>query len=283
MTKSFLFMRSLSNLLPILPRILPIIFGVILAIFIPLHYFQPFPSYWNYQTGYILISLAASITAILGLGWALTFEQGEPPRRIWKTFAAGWIVWMVGEFLTIIYTFLYPKSADFTWMDPFWLGGYFLFSLALYYQYTLIFANRKGRWIYLSIIILLLVISLGLTTAAQRSGFAEADIPSWVLFISISYPLIDIVLGLAALGLLFIFGQGQLAKPWRGMVSFAIADAINIFLWAGGEQALPYQVSHILYLVSDIFYLFGYMLAAWGFLSLLSLVYLKHHPIASNA
>lgn len=273
MTKLATLLRPIYNSLPILPRALLLAFGLVLIIFIPVYFFQPLAGYWNAQVVHLLIALTAATPAILGLGWVMSFEQGEPPRRIWMAFLAACIVWMVGEFLTILYTFFYPTPADFTWMDPFWITGYFLFSLALYYQYTLLFERRKGRWIYLGILSLLLVISVSLTILAHRTGFAEADLPPWVLFIAISYPLTDIVLGISSLGLLLLFRQGQLALPWRGLVAFALGDTLNIVLWIGGQRFLDKTLADFLYLVSDVFYILGYMLIAWGFLTLLRMVY----------
>lgn len=273
MTKLSSFLRPVFNALPVLPRRLLLTFGLFLILFIPIHAFRPLPGYWSDQALHLIIALTASITVALGLGWVMSFEQGEPPRRVWMAFLAACVVWMMGEFLHILYTFFYPTPADFTWMDPFWMTGYFLFSLALYYQYTLIFGPGKGRWIYLGILLLILAMSVSLTILARQTGFAEADISPWVLFIAISYPLTDIVLGIAALGLLLVFRQGQLALPWRGLVAFALGDTLNIVLWIGGQRFLDKALSDFLYLVSDVFYILGYMLIAWGFLTLLRMVY----------
>lgn len=273
MTKFAHLLRPLFNALPSLPRTLLIVFGLLLIAFIPIHAFKPFPGYWSDQTLHLIIALTASITVIVGLGWVFSFELGEPPQRVWIAFLAACAVWMAGEFVTILYTFFYPTPADFTWMDPFWMMGYFLFSLALYYQYTLIFGSGKGRWIYLGILLLILVMSLSLTLLARQTGFAEADISTWVLFVAISYPLTDIVLGIAALRLLLLFRQGQLSLPWRGLVAFALGDTLNIVLWIGGQRFLDKALSDFLYLVSDVFYILGYMLIAWGFLTLLRMVY----------
>ncbi len=246
------------------------VFAVMLVVFIPIYHWEPLPERVNDNVIYFLDLFAALTAAGFATLLARQFAPGEPPRRVWLTFAVGWWAWVLAEILWIIYSFLLSEFPDFTLIDVCWLSGYFSFGLSLYYQSRLIFGKKRKSYLYFIIIAFLLLISAGLTILARQAGLGK-DI-SWIAaFLAIIYPVSDLMQGAYALRLSFLFGRGQLGRPWWGLIAFTIADSINIYFWMGGYKWMPEQVSNYIFLLSDVCYICGYMIAALGFLSILLL------------
>lgn len=247
------------------------VFTVMLAVFIPVYQFEPFKSdVWNYNVIYFLDLFASLAAAGFGTLLTLQFARREPPRRVWMAFILGWWAWALGELLWIIYGFLVPEFPDFSVMDVCWLIGYFFFGLSIYYQQRLIAGKKSKSFRYFLIVGLVLLVGVGLTFLAQRTGLGKG-IRWFFLYLSILYPVCDIAEGGFALRLSLLFGRGRLGRPWWGLIAFAVADTINIFFWMGGTQWLSDQAVNYLYLFSDVCYICGYMIVALGFLSILLL------------
>ena len=145
--------------------------------------------------------------------------------------------------------------------------GYFFLGLSLYFQLQLVYVQKgKGARLFLGIIAAALVAAVGLTNLAQRYGLGEGM--SWFnVFISVLYPVLDLVEGATAIWLSFIFGRGQWVRPWWGVISFALADAIDSFYWAGGYGLIPVSVQTIMDYTSLAVYPASYLIV---FLALLS-------------
>jgi hypothetical protein len=91
---------------------------------------------------------------------------------------------------------------------------------------------------------------------------------SWgALFLAVLYPVFDLFEGAAALWLFFLFGRGYLGRPWWGLISFTVADAINIFFWMGGYKWLSDPAYYQLDLFSNVAYVGGYLVTALAFLA----------------
>lgn len=246
------------------------VFAVMLVIFIPIYHWEPLPERLNDNVIYFLDLFAALAAAGYGTLLLRQFAPGEPPYRVWLTFVAGWWAWVLAEILWIIYSFLLPEFPNFTLIDVCWLAGYFSFGLSLYYQSRLIFGKKRKSYRYFIIVAFLLLLTAGLTFLTRWAGLGE-DIPWLVAFLAVLYPVSDVVEGAYALRLSLLFGRGRLGRPWWGLIAFAFADAINIYFWMGGYEWMPEQVSNYIFLLSDVCYICGYMIAALGFLSILLL------------
>lgn len=245
---------------------------LVLILFGLVYWYQPITQlsipnsdYWNDKVE-DTITLAASMAAAL-LSRRLTrhFAPSEPPYRIWLSFTLAFSAWMGGELMGFVDDFLYWNTGypDFTPTDVFWLVGYFFFGLSLYYQFRLIYSYKRkpNITLYLFVMALGLLLTLGLTQLALKAGLGE-DISWGVLYAAVLYPVFDLVEGAAALWLFFLFGRGYLGKPWWGLILFAIADAINIFFWMGGYDWVSDLLYNQLDLVSTVAYLGGYMITA---------------------
>ena len=66
---------------------------------------------------------------------------------------------------------------------------------------------------YVLVIAVVLLATLGLTQWALAAGLGEGM--SWfALYLAVFYPVCDLVVGLAALWLAFLFGRGAWGRPW---------------------------------------------------------------------
>lgn len=247
--------------------------AVNLVLFSWVYYFEPltpFSDYWNDKVGDVLTLIPALAAAILGIRLTRHFKPSEPPHRIWLTFTLGWWAWEGGELLGFVYDYYYwfTNYPELTFIDLFWLLGYIFFGLSLYYQFRLIYSYKHGRKtaLYLSFIAVALLLALGLTQLALNAGLGEGY--SWAaLYLAVIYPVFDLFEGAAALWLFFLFGRGYLGRPWWGLIAFAVADAINIFFWMGGDKWVTTQTYTIVDLFSAVVYLAGYTITALAFLA----------------
>ena len=252
---------------------------VLLGIYASVYWYEPLPDYWNTLLLDALTILPATAAAVTGMLLLNQFEPGEKPRTIWLWFTLGWWCWVLGEISATVYDVFRIPYGDLSVFDIFWVLGYLAFGLSLFYQYRRIFdLEKKYRAAYYSIlVVVILLISLGLTQLALRVGLGE-DISWFALYLAVFYPVCDLVIGLAALWLAFLFGRGNWGRPWWGLIAFAVADAINIFLWIGGDKLLSESAQKISDWVSSVVYIAGYLVVMFGFLSILFLNFWTAHP-----
>ncbi len=239
-------------------------------------------AYWNWYApdlDYWPQLVADGLTIIPAIGAAIAatfllrqFNADDKPRRIWFWFAAGWWSWVLGEICGMVYDILQAPYGEISYYDIFWTVGYFCFGLALFFQYRNIYSTeRKNATVsYLVAVVIILLITLGFTQWALYAGLGEGI--SWfALYLAVFYPVCDLAVGLMALWLVFLFGGGAWGRPWWGLIIFAIADAINIFLWIGGERLIPENMAGFLDPLSSTIYNAGYLVVMLGFLFIIML------------
>ncbi|MBV6395607.1 MAG: hypothetical protein HFACDABA_01185 [Anaerolineales bacterium] len=254
----------------------------VLAIYGWLYYFEPFAiisRYLNDKITDTFILIPAIVAATLGIQLTRQFKPAEPPYRIWLTFSIGWWFWVGGELLGYLYDYFYwyTEYPEFTWIDACWVLGYIFFGLSLYYQFRLLYFKRPRSLQYLGFIALAGLIALGLTQWALQAGLGEGY-STPVVYLSVLYPVFDIFEGGAALWLFFLFGRGYLGRPWWGLISFAVADSINIYSWMGGFDNTPEKIYYAFDLVSAVTYMAGYVITALAFASALDHIHRTENP-----
>ncbi len=254
-------------------------FAVALAIYVYVYYYEPlsavYSPYVNDKVLDVLTLIPAVMAAALGSLIVREFAPSEPPFRIWLTFTLGWWAWVGGELLGFVYDALYPAGyPDLTFIDLCWMAGYFLFGLTLYYQFRLLYKAGQARrtLFYFGYIALGLLATWGLTEIALSAGLGKNASPYGVIYLSVLYPVFDIAEGCAALWLSFAFGRGTLGKAWWGLISFAVADSINIFFWLGGYKWMSDSAYYFWDAFSNAAYLLGYMITALAFLAAYNLL-----------
>jgi hypothetical protein len=127
-------------------------------------------------------------------------------------------------------------------------------------------------------VVVALLASLGFTLWARNAGLGE-DMSWFALYLAVFYPVCDIVEGVCAIWLAFVFGRGNWGRPWWALIVFAFADAINIFLWIGGYNILPEKWTNFLDPLSSTIYNGGYLVVMLGFLVILLLNFWSAPPL----
>jgi len=246
--------------------------AVLMAVTIYWNWFAPQADYWPQLVGDIITILPAVAAAVAGTLLLRQFERDEKPRAVWFWFAMGWWAWVVGEVCSTGYDVFKIPYGDLSVYDIFWTVGYLCFGLSLFYQYRNIYTTQTkvARAAFLGGVAAVLLVTLGFTQWALAAGLGEGM--SWfALFLAVFYPVCDLLAGVAALWLAFQFGRGTWGRPWWGLIVFAIADGINIFLWIGGDKLLPQNVANFLDPLASTIYNGGYVAAMLGFFFILSL------------
>jgi len=225
--------------------------------------------YWNDKLIDVFVLIPAVGAAIAGTLLTRQFEKGEPPYHIWQAFTIGLWCWVAGEIVGMVYDAIYWDTTypDFSLVDLFWLLGYFFLGLSLYYQLTLVYGTKnRSRRIYLGLVVLALLITVGLTNLAAKSGLGEGF--AWIiLFITVLYPVFDLTEGAVAIWLSLLFGRGQWSRPWWGLILFALADSVDSFYWLGGYELVPAMAKSVLNFISVAAYPASYMVAGLALLS----------------
>jgi hypothetical protein len=227
-------------------------------------------TFWSNKFLNYIILVPAFGAAIAGTLLARQFEKGESPHRIWLTFSIGLWFWVMGELSGFQYDF-FPTatfSSDFHLVDVFWLTGYFFLGLSLYYQILLIYGirNKKSIFLFLGMIVLAFLIAVGLTNLTIKVGRGEGN--SWAfLFVTLLYPVLDLIEGATAIWLSLLFRRGQWSRPWWGLILFALTDGIDAFYWSGGYGFIPMMAQNTLDFISLVTYPSSYMVAGLALLS----------------
>jgi hypothetical protein len=227
-------------------------------------------TFWSNKFLNYIILVPAFGAAIAGTLLARQFEKGESPHRIWLTFSIGLWFWVMGELSGFQHDF-FPTatfSSDLHLVDVFWLTGYFFLGLSLYYQILLIYGirNKKSIFLFLGMIVLAFLIAVGLTNLTIKVGRGEGN--SWAfLFVTLLYPVLDLIEGATAIWLSLLFRRGRWSRPWWGLILFALTDGIDAFYWSGGYGFIPMMAQNTLDFISLVTYPSSYMVAGLALLS----------------
>jgi hypothetical protein len=225
-------------------------------------------AFWDGQF-FNYITLVPAIGAALA-GSAVTgqFVRGERPHRIWVAFSLGLWFWVAGEISVILFDF-FPAgivSPDFQLVDIFWLLGYFSLGLSLVLQLLSAYGmgQRRGLSIYAGMVVFAIILA-ALLTEIVRKGKPD---DSWsFLFVTILYPVLDVLAGGTAIWLSLLFGRGRWSRPWWGLILFAITDAIDAFYWSGGYDLVSVAAQNTLDFISLVTYPASYMTAGLALLA----------------
>lgn len=231
----------------------------LLAGYITVYQASPFQPPWNDIVLNTLTALSAAFAAILASIIFFHYEKDDMPRIVWKNMMIACWLWFLGEvfwgYFAVTLGEIPSGIVDWTWVI-----GFVYFTLALYYQYSLIEPFRKNyfRNIAVGAWIVVLLIPLGDTY------FTNSLDPR--TYFDFFYPFADLAVGIAGMLLIYKFQGGQLMSPWIGLVVFGITD----FFYAWAEQAGVYawssENSNLLTLAIDSSYLAAYLILAIGFL-----------------
>jgi hypothetical protein len=253
-------------------QLIPIMIVGLLAMYIAWTIWQPGgPAVLLYLT-HILFAICAWLAAILALRASRMFEPGVSARHVWVLFGAGMTALALSETLWIAYHIAgqpipYPSLVDILWGIGF---VPILASLVLQYRSLHVQLSRRQKLLVLAAYlgVLFLVLFLFLDHILSNPG----HVALMQLLISAYYLVCSLgVAFLATLSLMFLEG-GLVARPWVYMVVSILAFAVAGLAFSFGTWTGTYVTgSNLLSAVSDVGYLAGYLLAAAGGYSQLTL------------
>lgn len=223
---------------------------LLLVAYVYIYQYAPLPNSLNdiflgWTTPFIALVVAAIATLIY-----FYYYPGDVPRNVWLYLAMGCWFWFVAEVLWVIID--QPISIA----DALWVCGFVCFTIAFYYQYSIVFPTKKRRIISIAIGAWALAVILPLAVLLVTGTFTFAS------YINYYYPVADLFVGAAGIALMFVFQGGALLRPWLGLVVFGASDLF--YAWA--EQTGLYETSDMLTLAIDSTYVAAYMLLGFGFI-----------------
>jgi len=238
------------------------------------NWFAPRVDGWPTLVADIITILPALAAAVLGTVLLRQYEHGEKARQVWFWFVLGWWAWVAGELTSFGYDLFRIAYGDLSVYDIFWTVGYICFLFSLFLQFRSIYSTHKksGLAFFFISILLILMVTWGLTQWALKAGLGD-DMSWFSLFLAIFYPVCDLVAGVMALWLAFLFVSCAWGRPWWSLIVFAVADGINIFLWIGGNHLLAENTATFFDRLSSTIYNSGYLVAMLGFFFILFINY----------
>ncbi len=237
-----------------------VIIFVILA-YIAIYQWQPFDEFWNNNSLNILTILSASLT-VFGC-WKIlsTYSKDEAQYKIWRSFTIGFGLWLSAEIAWAYLNLTLGEVPVPSLPDYLWLAGYPFFGLGFIYQYRLLFnttpqQEQLGFW---SLIIFSLIITAGIQLMNEQPFEIAA-------YVDLYYPVGDLITGIVALRLAWVFRRGILAWPWLALMLFGVSDALFAWLAQTDTYAYSAENGNVLSMLTDASYLAAYLILALGFM-----------------
>ncbi len=237
----------------------------LLVMYLALYIWQPGGTAVLLCLTHISFTAVAVLAAILALKAARMFEPGTASRRVWLFFGAGMTVLAISEVLWIVYYVLgqpisYPSAIDVSWAIGFIP---ILVSLVLQYRALNVQLSRRRKLSILAsyVGVLLVILALSLQSILSNPG----EVAVMQLLISAYYLVGNLGAAfIATLSLMFL-GGGLVARPWVYMVISILLFAIGGLTFSYGTWTNTFVTGgNFLSAVSDVSYLAGYLLAAAG-------------------
>jgi hypothetical protein len=244
----------------------------LLAVYIVWTIWQPGGAAVLLDVTHVLFAVCAWLAAILALRASRMFESGVSSRYVWVLFGAGMTALAISESLWIAYHVAgqpipYPSLVDIVWGIGF---VPILASLVLQYRALHVQLSRRQKLSILAAYVGVLIITVALSLEYVMSHPGEVAVMQ--MLVGAYYLFGD--LGVAFLGTLSLvyLGGGLMARPWVYMVVSILLFAVAGLAFSYGTWTNAYVTgSNFLSAVVDVAYLVGYLLAAAGGYSQLTL------------
>jgi hypothetical protein len=253
-------------------RLIPTVIAGVLAMYIAWTIWQPGGSAVLLHLTHISFAVCAWLAAILALRARRMFEPGVSSRHVWVLFGAGMTALAISETLWIAYQVAgqpipYPSLVDISWGIGFLP---ILASLVLQYRSLHVQLTRRQKLSILAAYVGVLIVIVALSLGYIMSHPGEVAVMQMLVG---AYYLVGAlgVAFLATLSLVYL-GGGLVARPWVYMVVSILTFAVAGLAFSYGTWTNTYVTgSNFISAVVDVAYLAGYLLAAAGGYSQLTL------------
>ncbi len=245
---------------------------VFIAVYTLIYWVEPFSEVWNKISTNMFLVIASSLTAVVATLIWLHYDKTDNPRGVWRSFAIGLWLWAVAEF-TWGYLNVVQGEVPVGLPDVFWTVSYFFLLHALLLQYKILAKPTKQEsWTRALVAFLILVILYPVIYGVLSSGANSEN--KLDIAVNSFYPAADLLLGLTALWMARNFMGGAFARPWLGLLAFAVADLMYAWLEITGLYSWSINQANLLSTISDAAYLGAYLIMGLGILS--QWVFLKY-------
>ena len=245
-----------------LPTLIYSFVAILLFVFnLYIYLFAPFDGSLNDTILNMIITFSALMVAVTVTAIYYHYEPGDHPRKIWLYMMLACWAWFLAELVWAAMAFVMVEVPAPDIPDMGWVVGNAFFTIAFYYQYTLIFPEKKKRIITIASMTWALAIFVPLFFLLVTQTYtAEA-------YINYYYPIADIALGIAGISLIFVFQGGALMRPWVGLFVFGISDLFYAWAVQSGLYEWSAQNSDVFTTTIDSLYLAAYLIFGIGLIS----------------
>jgi hypothetical protein len=257
-----------SNFANISP-VMPVYAFVAVMLFVAnLYVYQvtPFEGTLNNTILNIITVIAALMVAMTATSIFLHYHPEDFPRKIWLYMSIASWFWFLAESAWAVIIYIEETVTAPSIPDAGWVCGFIFFTIAFYYQYSVIFPTQKKRIIYVAIGAWALAIFAPLIGLIATQTFTPEA------YINFYYPIADLGLGVAGISLIFVFRGGALMRPWFGLFFFGISDLFYAWAEQIGLYEWSAQNSNALTVTIDSMYLAAYLILGFGLLGHWALV-----------
>lgn len=253
-------------------RLIPATIAGLLAMYSAWTIWQPGGSQVLLYLTHVSWAVCAWLAAILGLRASRMFEPGVSSRRVWVLFGAGMTALAISETLWIAYHVAgqpipYPSLVDISWGIGF---VPILASLVLQYRALHVQLSRRRKMSILAAYlgVLIIIVALSMEYVTSHPG----EVAAMQMLVGAYYLIGDLSVAFLGTMSLVYLGGGLVARPWVYMVLSILSFAVAGLAFSYGTWTNTYVTgSNFLSAVVDVAYLAGYLLAAAGGYSQLTL------------
>jgi hypothetical protein len=214
-----------------------------------------------------LVTLASAWTvAVLAFLLWRGYDAREPAKRIWVLLLAGFVLWSVGETLWAYYDLQPGAEAPFPSVaDLAWAVGYVPLWVALYLRFRSI-EVRGGSGVWVALIVVASTAVL-VTQLILRPIISDPEYGAFEKFLSVLYPIGDLILLLGALMVSLALRGGRLSSAWQlvafGVAVLGVADLLFVYADWNGLYTTEGPPNPITFL-ADVPYVGAYLIIAVG-------------------
>ena len=221
---------------------------------------EDYPIIENWYPTDILYIIIPAIAIIIGIMLSVKYKAKGNHGKAWILLTLAVVSWHVGE-----QTFVYDNEYDVEDITTFTSDIFYIIGYPLFFVFAVFYLKARKNVITKKMILAASIVSLALLVPSLYISFdlEEEELePVDIIMVSI-YPILDgVVLAPALVGVILFF-KGEVNLLWTLMMIGLLCDVTADTLYLGSFIDDSYYPGHI----SDIFYLWSYMLFAFGFYS----------------
>ncbi len=235
------------------------IFILLFLIVVLIYTFQPLGQDFYIVANSTLV-LFSFLAVVLGFRAYRSHQFSDVQGKALFFLATGIFLWFLGETTWSIYEVVIDSLPIFSIGDVFWLSGYPMFLVCLYYVWKLVLWPINKKWFILCAIILLVVsvsiwyVSIPILTDAELSLFEK--------LVTAGYVLGDMLVLDALVIITFYLSRNKISSAWNlillAMATMTLADVIYAREFATYASGSPIDVlwdlSYIIFAFAFFYY-----------------------------